>query len=179
MNKKSLTYLKESSMFAIGELSVAALTVLIYFGLSFAIEQVIFSYKVITGAALGSFIMIANYTALSFYISRVADSIMALRGKGDMTDEQIEKFTRENVSKIQKSVQLSFIIRTACMIGALILAFISKQFDVVATVIPLLAFRPIIAFCEIVTRKRACDSGEIKSPESSSSNDASEGADGQ
>ena len=198
MNKKSLTPFKESTFLLVGEVIISALTVAVFFllGLNFSAEAIYGEgtfYKVITGVVLGSAVIVINYATLSFYISGAADRLMELRGSGEMSEEEIEKFTSENVGKIQKSVQLFFIIRITTMIGALVVAFLTKQFNIIATVIPILAFRPLLAVREIFNKKTsdapfgAAEAKEVqdlmefkeKNEAPDSSDDASEGADGQ
>jgi hypothetical protein len=153
MSKRLLSTVKDSAFFVIGEIVVALLVIAVYYALGIYLENVIFTYKVITGAILGSAVMIVNYVALSFFVTRAADKIIELRGKGEMTEEEIEKFTKENTRKIQTTVQLSFFIRTFSMIGVLVIALISGHFDVIATAIPLVCFRPIISAGELFARR--------------------------
>jgi hypothetical protein len=79
---------------------------------------------------------------------------MELRGEGEMDDEEAEKFAAEHAMEFQNISKLSFIIRTFTMLGALVVAFLTKQFDVVATVIPLLCFQPILIISQSLKNKR-------------------------
>ena len=153
MSKRLLSTVKDSAFFVIGEIVVALLVIAVYYALGIYLENVIFTYKVITGAILGSAVMIVNYVALSFFVTRAADKIIELRGNKEMTEEEIEEFTKENTRKIQTTVQLSFFIRTFSMIGVLVIALLSGQFDVIATAIPLVCFRPIISARELFARR--------------------------
>ena len=132
----------------IGELAVSVLTVAVFTLLNF------FSYKVITGVILGSLVMIFNYIFLVISVNKAVNRFMVLRGDGEMSDEEAEKFAAEHTMEIQNASKLSFVIRTFTMMGALVLAFISKQFDVIATVIPLLSFQPILIISELLRKKR-------------------------
>lgn len=171
MNKKTLTYLKDCSFFIICEIIVAALTVGVYFAVGFFAEGAIFSYKVVTGAILGAAVMIVNYLALNLYVARVADKVMELRGDREMSEEEIAKFTAENSARIQRTVQLSFVVRSASMVGVLVLAFITKQFDVIATVVPLLAFRPIITVGEMLRKQKCAKAPVVAEREYSAENE--------
>ena len=50
--------------------------------------------------------------------------------------------------------KLSYVIRTFTMLGALVLAFLSGWFNVIATAVPLLLFQPILIASQNVARKR-------------------------
>ena len=54
---------------------------------------------------------------------------------------------------VQNAIKISFILRTASMLVALVIAFLLDRFDPIATAIPLLAFRPLITVIEIVKGK--------------------------
>jgi hypothetical protein len=146
--------MKESAFLIFGEIAVSAITALIYFVLDLSTDSVHFSYRVITGAALGSLVIISNFLALAYFTARTVDRIIEARGNAEMSEEEIEKFTAENTAKLQKTVQLSFIVRSLSMVAALVLAFITKQFDVIATLIPLMMFRPILTVEELLKRRR-------------------------
>ena len=82
---------------------------------------------------------------------------MALRPEGEMSDEQIMEFAANNQGTIKNAAAFSYIFRTLTMLLTFILAFtiLRRWFAVLATVIPLLAFRPIIMVGEFF-RKRWC-----------------------
>jgi small-conductance mechanosensitive channel len=145
--KKSNTAIKETSFVAIGELIVSLIIVAVYM----LIGQ--FSYKVVTGVVLGSLFITLNYLFLSISVNRAIDAAMENRGEGELDEEATENFVKENSAKIQNAVKLSFIIRTVSMLAALIIAFVSGQFDVLATLIPLLMLRPIIMATEYFRKK--------------------------
>ena len=135
-NKKSTT--QNILRLAAGELILSVAVVAVFAALGE------FSYKVITGVLLGSAAAIANFVFLTVTINRAVDRFMALRGDGEMSEEEADAFTAKNAGEIQNAQKLSFLLRTFTLLGALVLAFISKQFNVIATVIPLLAFQPIL-----------------------------------
>lgn len=132
----------------LGELLVAALTVGVYLLIGR------YSYRVAAGALLGTAVTLANLLLLILSTSRAVDRAMAARGTGEMSEEEIERFTRENQAGITAAVKLSFLIRTLTMLGALILAFLLDHFDVIATLIPLLALRPLLMLQELIDRRK-------------------------
>ena len=132
----------------IGELIVSSCTVAVFALLGS------FSYKVITGVLLGSLVAILNFVFLSVSINRAVDKFMELRGEREMDEDEADAFAAKHNAEISNASRLSYIIRTFTMLGALVAAFISEQFDAVATVIPLLAFQPILIVAETLRRKR-------------------------
>ena len=74
-------------------------------------------------------------------------------GEGAYEPDAAERFAAENRVKVQNTIRISYMIRTASMIAALVLALITKQFDLIATLIPLVMFRPLITLAEITRRK--------------------------
>lgn len=146
MNKKS-NY-RDVLYLAVGEVAAAAAVVAVYSLIG------AFSYKVVAGALLGAVVAVFNFLYLSFSVNRAVDRFMALRGEREMDDEEAEKFAAEHVGEIQNAQKLSYIVRTFTMLGALVLAFLSKRFDVIATVVPLLLFQPILIISQNIARKR-------------------------
>ena len=71
-----------------------------------------------------------------------------------MTDEEVEAFTKANSLKVQNAMTKSYILRTVIMIGTLVIAFITKLFDPLATLIPLLLYKPLIYVIEVIKKKR-------------------------
>lgn len=113
-----------------------------------------FSYKIITGALLGSLVMLGNHLALTVSVDRAVDNFLTLRGQQVMTDEEAEEFAEKHGRMIQNKVRLSYIIRLVCMVGALVLAILTKQFDLIATVIPLFMLRPLLFIDELIQKRR-------------------------
>lgn len=151
MSRKQTTF-NEILSFILGELIIAALTVL--GGLVLSLAGVIsFDYKIITGAILGFAVIVANYTMLSFSVNRAIASYMELRGNGEMSDEEAEQFAKDNSRLIQNAIARSFVIRTASMVAALVLAFLTGWFSPLATAIPMLAFRPLLTVIELIRKK--------------------------
>ena len=151
MNRKQNAF-NEILSFTVGELIIAALTVL--GGLVLSLAGVIsFDYKIITGAILGFAVIVANYTMLSFSVNRAISSFMELRGKGEMSDEEAEQFAKDNSRIINNAITRSFVIRTASMVAALVLAFLTGWFSPLAAAIPMLAFRPLLTVLELIRKK--------------------------
>ena len=140
-------------MIVIGEVIVSALVILGYvIASAFSYP---FTYKVITGVILGSSVTVANFFFLTLSVNRAVDRFIELRGSREMTEEEAEKFTNENSMAIQNAIKTSFIIRTVSMLAAFVLAFVAGVFEPLATVIPLLAYRPIISIGNILRNKNA------------------------
>lgn len=146
MKNKNLP-LYETAFILIGELIVS----LIVCGIYLIIGK--FSYKVITGALLGSAVTVLNFLFLAISTNRAFDKAIEARGTKEMDDEEAERFAAEHQASLQNAVKLSFIIRTLTMLLALIVAFLLKWFDVIATLVPLLMLRPIITAESILRQK--------------------------
>ena len=132
---------------ALGELIISAIICLVYFLLN------AFSYKVITGVALGSVVTVANFAFLTLSVNRAVDRYLELRGSREMDEEEAARFTNEHAMAVQNAAKTSFIIRTATMLAALVVAFLLEWFEPLATVIPLLMFRPLLYILELIRRK--------------------------
>ena len=134
------------------EIAVAALVVA-GFIIADAAFDIQFTYRVITGAALGAAVTVLNYVFLTLSVDRAVNNYLALRGTREMTEEEAETFARENSAPIQNAIKLSFIIRTATMLAALVVGFLLDVFDPIATAIPLLAYRPLLYVVESIKGK--------------------------
>lgn len=155
MNDKKAP-LKACALLFFGELIVCALTAGVYLLLDLVFTKEWFSYKVITGSLLGAVTVTLNFLFLSISTSRAFDRALEARGNGEMSEEEIEKFTREHQGKIQNIIKLSYLIRMLSMVGCLVLAFLLfDYFDVIATVIPFLLFRPILSLAALIGNKGA------------------------
>ena len=146
----------ETLRILIGEVIVAVLTVGVFLLLDL-FSLVEFSYTVITGAALGSAVIVANFFFLARSTDKIALEAIAARGTREMSEEEIEKFTEEHSARMNNAVKLSFIVRMTSMLAALILALISPWFHPIATLVPLLMLRPIITVSEYFRRKEESD----------------------
>ncbi len=148
MNSKKMPFI-ETAVILIGELIVS----LIVCGVYLLIQR--FTYKVITGVALGTAVTVLNFFFLAYSTSKAFDEARAARGTKEMTEEEIEEFTEREQAKLSNTVKLSFIIRTATMLITLVVAFISEWFDVIATLVPLLMLRPIITVDALIRNKKS------------------------
>ena len=147
MNSNKSKY-RDVLYLAFGELLAAAAVVAVYLIINS------YSYKVLLGAVLGAVVAVFNFLFLSISVNKAVDKFMKLRGDKEMDEEEAEKFAAEHVGEIQNAQKLSYIIRTFTMLGALVLAFLSNQFDVIATAVPLLLFQPILIVSQNIARKR-------------------------
>lgn len=143
---------RETLVLLVGEAIVSALVALGFYLCDLAF-QTGFSYRVFTGAALGTLVVILNFLFLSVSVNRAVDRYMEIRGSREMTDEEAERFTAEEGAAIQNSIKTSYLVRTVTMMASLVIAFILDWFNPLATVIPILAFRPILTIGETVRRR--------------------------
>ena len=134
------------------EIAVAALTVIIYAVLDI-LGVASFSWQVISGALLGVAVIVLNYLFLTLSLNRAIENYLSLRGDKEMDEGEAAKFAAENSMPIQNAIKTSFIIRTVTMLAALLIAFITGWFNPIATVVPLLAFRPLLHIMEIIKGK--------------------------
>ena len=156
MNKQSCkAYLKGVLPLFTGELIVALLTVGVFLLIDgIWPEREFFDYTVPTGAFLGFFVIIVNFLILSISVNRAVNSFIKERGEGEMTDEDAEAFAETHKSRVQLAVARSYIIRTVIMIGTLVGAFLLEWFNPIATVIPLLTYKPVIYVTELIKSKK-------------------------
>jgi hypothetical protein len=139
---------KDVLYLALCEVAVAVLIVLGYllFGKM--------GWTVVTGAILGGLVTVANFFILSVGVNKAINDYLALRGDREMTDEEAAEFSKKHGLMVRNAVTKSYMLRTALMVGALVLAFISKWFDPVATLIPLLMYKPLIYVVQLIKQKR-------------------------
>ena len=153
--KWGLSVLRDSSFLIIGEAIISAAVIGVYLLIQFFMtDAVIFTYKVITGAVLGSIVTLANYLVLSISVNRAVDKYMEKRGTEEMDDEQAYEFAQKNAMAVQNAATRSYMIRMLTMTATLVLAFILEWFDPIATAIPLLMFRPILFVTEFIKGKK-------------------------
>ena len=113
-----------------------------------------FSFSVVWGCLLGSAVAIFNFIFLSVAVNRAIDKAMANRKAGEMTEEEAAAFAAENQAAVQRAAQGSYLVRQILMVGVLVCAFLlDGWFDVIATLIPLLAFRPLLTVCGLMKKK--------------------------
>ncbi len=154
MNSKKMPFI-ETAIILLGELIVS----LIVCGIYLLIQK--FTYKVITGVALGTAVTVLNFFFLAYSTNKAFDEAAEARGTKELTEEEIEDFTEKQQARLNGTVKLSFIIRTVTMLLTLVLAFILEWFDVIATLVPLLMLRPIITVEALIrNRSKNADGGE-------------------
>ena len=148
MQKKNLPT-SEILFLVVGELVVS----LIVSGVYLLLNR--FSYAVISGCLLGSAVTVFNFVFLSISVNRAIDKALAGRKEGEMTEEEAEAFAAENQAAVQRAAQGSYLVRQILMLGVLVCAFLlDGWFDVIATVIPLLMFRPLLTVCGLTKSKK-------------------------
>ena len=65
-------------------------------------------------------------------------------------------FANQYAIQVQNAVKISYVIRVASMLAALVVAFVfGKVFNVIATVVPLLAFKPVLMLESLIRSKLA------------------------
>ena len=133
---------------AIGEFIISLIVILVFI----AIEK--FDFKIISGVLLGSIVTILNFFILSYSVNKALDKFIDLRGDKEMSEEEAEKFAKANSLKVQNEVSKSYILRTALMTGCLVLAFITKLFNPIATLIPLAMYKPLLYATQFIKNKR-------------------------
>ncbi|MBE6645343.1 MAG: hypothetical protein E7612_08215 [Ruminococcaceae bacterium] len=146
--KNSKLPLYETAAIAVGEI----ITSLIVCGVYLIIKK--FDLSVGLGVLLGSVVTIVNFIFLMLSTNRAIDKVMAERGEGEMSDEEAAEFAAKNQVRIQAAVKTSYIIRTLSIVATLVLAFLlDGVFDVIATLVPLLMFRPIITVSQLIKQR--------------------------
>ena len=143
---------KELIILAVGEAICALLTILVFLAVDLTnVIDYTFSWSVVTGSILGAAVIILNFLFLSFAVNKAVDDYIALRGDKEMTDEEAEAFAAKNSGMIQNAVKKSFIIRTASIAITLLVAFLTKWFNPLATVIPIISYQPILTWGSYIT----------------------------
>ena len=138
---------KELLILSIGEAICALMTVLVFLAVDLTnVIEFTFHYSVITGAILGVAVIVLNFLFLSFSVNKAVDDYIALRGDKEMTDEEAEAFAAKNSGLLQNAVKKSFIVRMVSIAAALVVAFLTSWFNPLATVIPILAYQPILTW---------------------------------
>lgn len=142
-----------------------------------------YDYKVLLGAALGGAVTVGNFLFLCITVNRALDKCLAnftptlteknaepiiiqntnsedsdekdenTNSEEEPCDDEAAKFAKENAGKLRNAIKLSYIIRMMTVIIAMGVALMTKQFNLIATVIPLLCLRPILSAAEIFRRK--------------------------
>ena len=146
--KKTKLPLYETLAMIIGEV----ITSLIVCAVFLIIKK--FDLSVLSGVLLGSLVTVANFIFLMVFTNRAIDKAMAELGDGEMSDEEVAEFTAKHQANIQAAVKLSYVVRTLCVAAVLVVAFLlDGVFNVIATVVPLLMFRPILTVSQLIKNK--------------------------
>ena len=153
-NKSKLSVYIDSLWLAIGEMIVAAIISAVYLLIGK------FDYTVITGAVLGGAVTVTNFLILSVGINRAISRYIDARGEKEMDDEEAEKYAQENGTSVQAAMMKSYFFRMFLMIGSLALALITGWFATIATLVPLLMYRPILFAVEFIKIKFKKNGGE-------------------
>lgn len=153
-NKSKLSTYIDTVWLALGEAVVALLISAVYLLLKK------FDYTVVTGAVLGGAVTVINFFILSVGINRAINGYIQGRGDKEMDEEEAEKYAQEHSTDVQNAMLKSYMFRMFLMIGSLALALISGWFNVLATVIPLLMYRPVLYAVELIKVKVKAKRGE-------------------
>ena len=160
--EKNKVPMREILALCIGEVLVAAAVCIVFLILGE------FDYTVPLGAMLGVIVTVLNFVVLCISVNRAIDKYLGedeikrvqaeLEAERDATDTDEEndaaaRFARENQMKVQNAVKLSYIVRMIVMVGALVASALVGVFNLIATVIPLLMFRPILSISEMIKGK--------------------------
>ena len=117
-----------------------------------------FHYSVITGAALGTLVTVVNLVILSVTVNRAVDRFMEERGTAEMTDEEAAAFANERATRVSLAASGTYILRILLMLGVVVAAFLLGRafgvFDVIATVIPIALYRPIITVDQLIRNRK-------------------------
>lgn len=160
MQNKTKLPLFEIAAMIIGEIITSALIILVFMIVNFIKGEPLIHYSVPVGALLGSAITVVNFLLLSVMTTRTINKALASRRDGEMTDEEAETFAKEHQAKVQFAMTVSYVIRIATMVVALIVAFIFKEiFNPIATIVPIFMMRPILTVTQLILNKKEGKNG--------------------
>lgn len=146
--------LGEALIILVGEAVVALITAGVFFLLDILGTGIKLDYTVWLGLLLGSVVTVANFLILAITVNRAVNKALEKRPPGEMTDEEAAAFAEENRASVQLAAAGTYILRTLLMLGALVGAFLlGGVFNVVATLVPLIMYRPIIFVSEFFRKK--------------------------
>lgn len=153
-NKTKLPLFEVVSMI-VGEIITSAVVIAVFMIVNLINKQPLLHYSVILGAVLGSVITVMNFILLSVLTTRAVNNALADRGEAEMTDDEAAVFAKEHQAKLQLAMTVSYAIRIATMVAALIIAFIFKEvFNPIATIVPIFMLRPILTVTQLILRKK-------------------------
>ena len=151
-HKNKLSVYIDTLWLAIGEI-VVSLIVFAGFLLAKTLGAEVTLYKAITGSLLGGAVTVVNFHILSVAVNRAVNKYIHGRGEKEMSEEEAEQYAKEHAMDVQVAMAKSYIFRMVLMIGSLVLAMLSGWFSALATVIPLLTYRPILYVTEFIKTK--------------------------
>ena len=158
-NKTKLPLFEVVSMI-VGEIITSAAVIAVFMIVNLIGKQPLLHYSVVLGVLLGSLITVMNFILLSVLTTRAVNKALADRGEAEMTDDEAAVFAKEHQAKLQLAMTVSYVIRIATMVAALIVAFIFKEvFNPIATVVPILMLRPILTVTQLILRKKVGKNG--------------------
>ena len=108
----------------------------------------------ITGLALGVVVILLSFIFLCISVNRAVDNIMAQRGNEEMDEEQAAEFAAKHQGELNKAVQVAHMGRMLAMGVVLVAAFLLDWFDVIATLVPLVAFQPLLMLSGLILDKK-------------------------
>ena len=178
MNQEKRIPVRELLFLAIGEgvtalLIVAAFLILKSTSLTVVKDATLVS--VILGALLGSAVIVLNFVFLSISVNRAFDKALEevdvekiraaacatqeAKENADAEDEEaksdaLAKMTEADGKRLSNAIRVSYLVRTLTMLAALVIALITKQFNVIATAIPLFMQRPLLTLSELTKKKK-------------------------
>ena len=158
-NKNILSKYIDTVWLALGEVAVGIL-VTVGFIIAKTLGQDVAVYKAITGALLGGAVTVINFLILSVGVNRAVNGYVAEIGDREMDEEEAEKYAKEHGTAVQNAMTKSYLLRMGLMIGSLVLAMLSGWFSPLATVIPLLMYRPVLYAVEFIKTKVNAKRGE-------------------
>ena len=152
MNKKQ-SLISDILPLSIGEVGAVILVAIGGLALDYG-NLIEFSPYMISGAILGAVVSVINYLVLAISVDHEVNKYLSLRGSREMNEEEAAEFAKANSGAVQKAIARSSIIRTVSILGCLVIAFLTGLFNPVATIITLLAYRPILTAVEIIKARR-------------------------
>lgn len=149
--------LVEALLILVGEAICSAIVSLIFFAFGSL------DLSVFLGSLLGIAVVLVNYLILAISVNRAVDRYLEKRGSEDMTEEEASAFAAKNSASVSLAAGGTYILRMLLMLGVLVGAFLLKGvFNVIATLVPLVAYRPVIFVIELIRSKSKKKKGEVE-----------------
>ena len=157
LSKAMRDTLVEALLILVGEAICSAIVSLIFFAFGSL------DLSVFLGSLLGIAVVLANYLILAISVNRAVDRYLEKRGSEDMTEEEASAFAAKNSASVSLAAGGTYVLRMLLMLGVLVGAFLLKGvFNVIATLVPLVAYRPVIFVIELVRSKIKKKKGEVE-----------------